>query len=148
MYIFHLLTYTEWVTVGLQHKATVYQPPIGPQGTCVLLCSIQNPFKFALPASCQCVSARSWACIIWKPHRRNFSISNEAVASCVLIWSSVWVDVRVGVVEGAGSGLGALGVTMSVTASDMMSSVLQISSQSQKENTRHGKWGLRLQARL
>lgn len=60
----------------------------------------------------------------------------------------VYVCVRAGVVEGAGSGLGALGVTMSVTATDMMSSVLQISSQSQKENTRHGKWGLRLQARL
>lgn len=41
----------------------------------------------------------------------------------------------------AGSGLGALGVSVSVTASDMMSSVLQISSQTQNENTRHRNWG-------
>lgn len=38
------------------------------------------------------------------------------------------------------SGLGGLRVSVSLTASDTLSSVLQISSQSQKENTRHGKW--------
>lgn len=41
----------------------------------------------------------------------------------------------------SGSGLGALGVSVSVTASDTMSSVFQTSSQSHKENTRHGNWG-------
>lgn len=40
----------------------------------------------------------------------------------------------------SGSGLGALGVSVSLTALDTLSSVLQISSQSHKENTRHGKW--------
>lgn len=29
-----------FLLVTLQHKATVYQPHIGPQGTCILLCSI------------------------------------------------------------------------------------------------------------
>lgn len=44
-------------------------------------------------------------------------------------------------IRASGSGLGAPGVSMNVTASDMMSSILQISFQSQKENTRHGIWG-------
>lgn len=35
--------------------------------------------------------------------------------------------------------LGALGVSVSVTVSDIQSSVLQISSGSHRENTRHGR---------
>lgn len=41
----------------------------------------------------------------------------------------------------SGSGLGALGVSVSVTALDMMFGVLQIPSQTQKEKTRHRNWG-------
>lgn len=37
----------------------------------------------------------------------------------------------------SGSGLGGLGVNVSVNALDMMSSVLQIPSQTQRENTKH-----------
>lgn len=40
-----------------------------------------------------------------------------------------------------GSSLGALEVSVSVTASDMQSSVLQTSSRSHGENTRRGHWG-------
>lgn len=41
----------------------------------------------------------------------------------------------------SGSSLGALGVSGSVNASDIQSSVLQISSRSHSENTRRGHWG-------
>lgn len=51
-----------------------------------------------------------------------------------LNWCAVCVCV-------CGSGLGGLRVSVSVTASDTLSSVLQISSQWQKENTRQWKVG-------
>lgn len=51
------------------------------------------------------------------------------------------LDVHVCTLCVLGSSLGALEVSVSVTASDMESSVLQTSSRSHRENTSRGRWG-------